>query len=44
VSVEGAPISLTAFDTSVWRRRDGQWSCVLHTESLEGDPFGRDKR
>jgi len=44
ISVEGAPLSFTAFDTSVWRRREGRWTCVLHTESLQSDPFGRDKR
>ena len=44
ITVDGSPLSLTAFDTSVWRRRDGQWTCALHTESLQGDSFGRDKR
>ncbi len=44
LTVDGAPLSFTAFDTSVWRRRGGQWTCVLHTESLEGDSFGRDRR
>jgi hypothetical protein len=44
LTADGAPVSLTAYDTSVWRRRDGRWVCVLHTESLEGDPFGRDRR
>jgi len=24
-------------------RRDGRWRCVLHTEALAGDPFGRDR-
>ena len=22
---------------------DGKWLCALHTESLSGDPYGRDK-
>lgn len=39
--VDGKPESLTAFDTSVWVRRDNSWFCALHTESLKGDPFGR---
>jgi hypothetical protein len=43
VSVEGQSLSFTANDSSVWIRRDGHWRCALHTESLAGDPFGRDK-
>jgi hypothetical protein len=39
--VEGQDISLRAYDMSVWARRNGQWVCVLHTESPAGDPFGR---
>jgi hypothetical protein len=39
--VEGQDLSLQAFDSSVWVRRNGQWVCVAHTESLAGDPFGR---
>ena len=41
--VEGKPVKLEAFDTSVWMKQDGKWVCALHTESLAGDPFGRDK-
>ena len=37
-------VKLEAADTSVWVRRDGRWLCALHTESLSGDPFGRDRR
>ncbi len=44
LKVDGQPVRLTAFDTSVWQRKDGRWTCALHTESPEGDPFGRDKR
>jgi hypothetical protein len=40
--VEGKKVSLDAFDSSVWQRRNGRWVCALHTESLAGDPFGRD--
>lgn len=39
--VDGKKLSLKAFDTSVWAKKDGAWACVLHTESLAGDPFGR---
>ena len=43
LTVEGRKISMDAADTSVWVRRGGQWRCALHTESLAGDPYGRDK-
>ena len=39
--VDGRPESLTAYDASVWVKRDEKWKCALHTESLKGDPFGR---
>lgn len=43
LTVEGKPVVLDAADTSVWVRRDGSWRCALHTESLSGDPYGRDR-
>ena len=43
VIVDGQTLPIVANDSSVWVRRDGQWRCALHTESLAGDPFGRDK-
>jgi hypothetical protein len=43
VIVEGQTLPVVANDSSVWVRRNGQWRCALHTESLAGDPFGRDK-
>jgi hypothetical protein len=39
--VEGQNVKLEAFDSSVWVRRNGQWICVVHTESIAGDPYGR---
>jgi ketosteroid isomerase-like protein len=39
--VEGKKVKLKAYDSSVWLRRGGQWACVVHTESIAGDPFGR---
>ena len=42
--VEGKKVALDAFDATVWVRQDGKWMAVLHTESIAGDPFGRDKR
>jgi uncharacterized protein (TIGR02246 family) len=43
VIVDGETLPVEANDSSVWVRRDGHWRCALHTESLAGDPFGRDK-
>jgi hypothetical protein len=39
--VKGKKVKLEAYDSSTWLRRDGQWTCVVHTESIAGDPFGR---
>jgi hypothetical protein len=44
VVVDGQTVALDANDSSVWVRRNGEWRCALHTESLAGDPFGRDRR
>jgi hypothetical protein len=43
VVVDGQPTTVSAFDTSVWVRRLGKWVCAMHTETLAGDPFGRDR-
>jgi ketosteroid isomerase-like protein len=43
LEVDGKRIRLDAFDTSVWKKTDNGWACVLHTESLKGDPYGRDR-
>lgn len=43
LTVDGKKVTIDAADASTWVRRDGQWSCALHTESLSGDPFGRDR-
>ncbi|MBK8173241.1 MAG: nuclear transport factor 2 family protein [Sandaracinaceae bacterium] len=43
LTVDGQRVHLDCADASTWVRRDGKWLCALHTESLEGDPFGRDK-
>jgi hypothetical protein len=43
MTVDGEPVTIEAADTSTWVRRDGDWKCALHTESIAGDPFGRDK-
>jgi hypothetical protein len=44
LTVDGKPVTFEAADASTWVRRDGQWVCALHTESIAGDPFGRDRR
>ena len=41
--VQGEPVSLDAFDATVWQHRNGHWTNVLHTESIAGDSFGRDR-
>ena len=43
LKVDGKPLNLEANDSSVWVRKNGEWLCAMHTESLSGDPFGRDK-
>ena len=43
LEVDGKPVKLDAFDTSVWKQAGNGWTCVLHTESLKGDAFGRDR-
>ena len=42
--VDGQRLDLEASDASAWVRRNGQWRCALHTESISGDPFGRDRK
>lgn len=41
LTVDGEPLKLKAYDSSVWKKRGSEWICVLHTESPAGDPFGR---
>lgn len=43
LEVDGEIIALDAADASTWVRRDGRWRCALHTESILGDSFGRDR-
>ena len=44
LTVDDKPVNLEANDASVWIRKNGEWLCAMHTESLAGDPFGRDKQ
>lgn len=41
LTVDGRPLTLEAFDSSVWVRHGREWRCALHSESVAGDPFGR---
>ena len=43
LEVDGKPVKLEAYDASVWKKDATGWTCVLHTESIAGDAFGRDK-
>jgi hypothetical protein len=43
LEVDGEPVAVDAADTSIWVRRDGRWRCATHTESIAGDPYGRDR-
>jgi hypothetical protein len=44
LTVDGQEVALDAADASTWVRKDGRWVCALHTESILGDPYGRDRR
>jgi hypothetical protein len=44
LTVDGQPLTLDAADASTWERKNGRWVCALHTESVTGDPFGRDRQ
>ena len=43
LTVDGQPLTLNAADSSVWVRRDGAWLCAMHSESVLGDAYGRDR-
>jgi hypothetical protein len=36
-------VTIDAADASTWIRRGGRWLCAMHSESIFGDPFGRDR-
>lgn len=43
LTVDGKPVTFEASDASTWVRKNGRWVCALHTESVIGDPYGRDR-
>ena len=44
LTVDGEPLTMEAADASTWVKKDGRWVCALHTESVAGDPYGRDRK
>ena len=44
LTVDGKPLTMDAADASTWVKKDGRWVCALHTESVAGDPYGRDRK
>ena len=44
LTVDGEHVTFEAADSSTWVRRGGRWVCALHTESIIGDPYGRDRQ
>jgi ketosteroid isomerase-like protein len=43
LTVDGQRVTLDAADASTWVKKNGRWVCAMHTESLVGDPYGRDR-
>jgi hypothetical protein len=44
LTVDGKKLTMEAADASTWVKKDGAWRCALHTESVLGDPYGRDRK
>lgn len=44
LTVDGKKLTLEAADASTWVRNGDGWKCALHTESVLGDPYGRDRK
>jgi hypothetical protein len=44
LTVDGKQLTLEAADASTWVRYGENWMCALHTESVLGDPYGRDRK
>ena len=44
VTVGGEKVKVESTDASTWVRRGDKWLCALHTESIIGDAYGRDRR
>jgi uncharacterized protein (TIGR02246 family) len=44
LTVGGDKVVMEAADASTWVKANGGWLCAMHTESLIGDPYGRDRK
>jgi hypothetical protein len=44
LTVDGKKLTMEAADASTWVRNGDGWVCALHTESVLGDPYGRDRK
>jgi hypothetical protein len=44
LTVDGEKLTMEAADASTWVRQGDGWACALHTESVLGDPYGRDRK
>jgi hypothetical protein len=42
--IDGEPLRMEAHDASTWVKSGDGWKCALHTESVAGDAFGRDRQ
>ena len=40
MEMEGKPVRVNVYDTSTWVRVDGDWRCVIHTESPVAEKQG----
>jgi hypothetical protein len=43
LTVDGKPLTMEAADASTWVKKDGARLSARHTESVLGDPYGRDR-
>ena len=43
LGVGGETVLLESIETSTWVRRRGRWQIALHTDTISGDPYGRDR-
>ena len=44
LTVDGEKVELEANEASTWVWSKDRWLCALHSEAIQGDPFGRDRK
>jgi hypothetical protein len=44
ITVDGERLTMEAADASTWVKKGADWVCALHTESVLGEPYGRDRK